>query len=87
MLSQHNDVTVVDVVPEKINKLNNHISPIKDEYIERYLKEKKLNLYATLDAEKAYIDADYVIIATQKIRPYATYAKTYAKRCSIYKHL
>lgn len=64
LLSQHNDVTVVDVVPEKINKLNNHISPIKDEYIERYLKEKKLNLYATLDAEKAYIDADYVIIAT-----------------------
>lgn len=63
LLSQHNQVTAVDIVPEKVEKINNRISPIQDEYIEKYLKEKKLNLTATLDAEAAYSSADFVIVA------------------------
>lgn len=66
LLSQHNDVTAVDIVPEKVEKLNNWISPIQDEYIERYLaahEKRKLSLTATTDAEAAYTDADFIIIA------------------------
>lgn len=63
LLSQHHQVTAVDVVPEKVEKLNKRISPIQDEYIEKYLAEKDLNLCATLDGTSAYRDADYVVIA------------------------
>ena len=63
LLSQHNDVTAVDVVPEKVEKLNNRISPIQDKEIEEYLSTKELSLTATLDGRAAYADADYVIIA------------------------
>lgn len=64
LLAQHNEVVAVDVIPEKVDKINNRISPIQDEYIERYLAEKDLNLTATLDAEKAYREAEFVVIAT-----------------------
>lgn len=63
LLSQHHQVTAVDVIPEKVEKLNNRISPIQDEYIEKYLAEKQLNLTATLDGRAAYKDADFVVIA------------------------
>lgn len=63
LLSQHHHVTAVDVVPEKVEKLNNRISPIQDDYIEKYLAEKPLNLVATLDGKAAYKDADFVVIA------------------------
>ena len=63
LLAQHHDVTAVDIVPEKVDMINRRISPIQDEYIEKYLTEKKLNLTATLDAEAAYKDAEYVVIA------------------------
>lgn len=63
LLSQHHEVMAVDIVPEKVEKINNKISPIQDEYIEQYLSEKDLNLTATLDAEAAYKDADFVVIA------------------------
>ena len=63
LLSQHHHVTAVDVVPEKVEKLNNKISPIQDDYIEKYLAEKPLNLVATLDGKAAYKDADFVVIA------------------------
>lgn len=63
LLSQHHQVKAVDVIPEKVEKLNNKISPIQDEYIEKYLAEKPLNLTATLDGRSAYRDADFVIIA------------------------
>lgn len=63
LLSQHHQVTAVDVIPEKVEKLNNRISPIKDEYIEKYLAEKPLRLTATLDGRAAYADADFVVIA------------------------
>lgn len=63
LLSQHNEVKAVDIIEDKVNKINNRISPIQDEYIEKYLKEKELNLVATLDGENAYKDADFVIIA------------------------
>ena len=63
LLSQHHKVTAVDVVPEKVDKINSRISPIQDEYIEKYLKEKQLDLVATLDGESAYRDADFVVIA------------------------
>lgn len=63
LLSQHNQVTAVDIVPEKVEMINNHKSPIQDEYIEKYLAEKELNLTATLNGELAYKDADFVIIA------------------------
>ena len=63
LLAQHHTVTAVDVIPEKVEKINNRISPIQDEYIEEYLKNKPLDLNATLDAEAAYSDADFVVIA------------------------
>jgi UDPglucose 6-dehydrogenase len=64
LLAQHNEVVAVDIVADKVDKINNRISPIQDEYIEKYLSEKSLNLRATLDAESAYSDADFVVIAT-----------------------
>ena len=63
LLAQHNEVVAVDVVAEKVEKINNRISPIQDEYIEKYLVEKNLNLRATLDAREAYRDAEFVVIA------------------------
>lgn len=63
LLSQHHHVTAVDVIPEKVEKLNNRVSPIQDDYIEKYLAEKKLNLIATLNGKSAYADADFVVIA------------------------
>lgn len=63
LLSQHHHVTAVDVIPEKVEKLNNRVSPIQDDYIEKYLAEKPLNLTATLDGKAAYKDADFVVIA------------------------
>ena len=63
LLAQHHHVTAVDVIPEKVEKLNNRISPIQDDYIEKYLAEKELNLTATLDGKAAYKDADFVVIA------------------------
>ena len=63
LLSQHHQVTAVDVIPEKVEKINNRISPIQDEYIEKYLAEKDLNLKATLDGAAAYKNADFVVIA------------------------
>ena len=64
LLAQHNEVTAVDVVPEKVELINNHKSPIQDEYIEKYLAEKDLNLTATLDGAAAYKDAEFVVIAS-----------------------
>ena len=64
LLAQHHKVTAVDIIPEKVEKINNRISPIQDEYIEKYLAEKELDLTATLDAREAYKDADFVVIAT-----------------------
>ena len=63
LLAQHNEVVAVDVIPEKVEKINNRISPIQDEYIEKYLAEKELNLKATLDSAAAYRDAEFVVIA------------------------
>ena len=63
LLSQNHEVMAVDIIPEKVEKISKRISPIQDEYIEKYLKEKELNLTATLDAESAYKDADFVVIA------------------------
>ena len=63
LLSQHHKVTAVDVISEKVEKINNRISPIQDEYIEKYFAEKELNLTATLDGASAYKDADFVVIA------------------------
>ena len=63
LLAQHHIVTAVDIVPEKVEMINNRKSPIQDEYIEKYLAERKLNLTATLDAEAAYSEADFVVIA------------------------
>ena len=63
LLAQHNKVMAVDVIPEKVEKINNRISPIQDDYIEKYLAEKELDLTATLDGEAAYRDADFVVIA------------------------
>ncbi|MGG6544669.1 UNVERIFIED_CONTAM: nucleotide sugar dehydrogenase [Prevotella sp. 15_C9] len=63
LLSQHHQVTAVDVIPEKVEKINNKISPIQDDYIEKYLAEKPLNLVATLDGRSAYADADFIVIA------------------------
>ena len=63
LLAQHNEVVAVDVIPEKVEKINNRISPIQDEYIEKYLAEKELNLTATLDGAAAYKDAEFVVIA------------------------
>ena len=63
LLAQHHKVTAVDIVPEKVERISNKKSPIQDEYIEKYLAEKELNLTATLDAKEAYADADFVVIA------------------------
>ena len=63
LLAQHHDVVAVDIVPEKVDLINNRKSPIQDDYIEKYLAEKELSLVATLDAEMAYTDADFVVIA------------------------
>ena len=63
LLAQHNEVVAVDVIPEKVDKINNRISPIQDDYIEKYLAEKELNLRATLDGREAYRDAEFVVIA------------------------
>lgn len=63
LLAQHHEVVAVDIIPEKVEKINHRISPIQDEYIEKYFAEKELNLVATLDAESAYRDADFVIVA------------------------
>ena len=63
LLSQHNEVKAVDIIKEKVDMINNRVSPIQDDYIEKYLAEKDLNLEATLDAEYAYSDADFVVIA------------------------
>ena len=63
LLAQHNKVTAVDIIPEKVEMINNKKSPIQDEYIEKYLVEKELDLTATLDAETAYRNAEFVVIA------------------------
>ena len=63
LLAQHHPVTAVDVIPEKVETLNRKQSPIQDEYIEKYLSEKELDLTATLNAKEAYSDADFVVIA------------------------
>lgn len=63
LLSQHHKVFAVDIIPEKVEKINKRVSPIQDEYIEKYLAEKELDLTATLDAEMAYRAADFVVIA------------------------
>ena len=63
LLSQHNEVVAVDIIADKVEKINKRISPIQDEYIEKYFKEKELNLKATLDTREAYSDADFVVIA------------------------
>ena len=63
LLAQNNEVKAVDIVPEKVELINNKKSPIQDDYIEKYLAEKELDLEATLDAEYAYKDADFVVIA------------------------
>ena len=63
LLSQNHHVTAVDIIPEKVEMINNRKSPIQDDYIEKYLAEKDLNLTATLDAKAAYSDADFVVIA------------------------
>lgn len=63
LLAQHNHVTAVDIIPEKVELINNKKSPIQDDYIEKYLAEKELDLTATLDGETAYKDAEFVIIA------------------------
>lgn len=63
LLAQHHQVTAVDIVPEKVEMINQKKSPIQDDYIEKYLAEKELDLTATLDAKEAYSDADFVVIA------------------------
>ena len=63
LLSQHHKVTAVDIIPDKVELINNKKSPIQDEYIEKYLAEKELDLTATLDVKEAYSDADFVVIA------------------------
>ena len=63
LLAQHNHVTAVDIIPNKVELINNKKSPIQDEYIEKYLAEKELDLTATMDGKAAYKDADYVVIA------------------------
>ena len=67
LLAQHHEVTAVDVVPEKIDLINHRQSPIQDDYIEQYLREKPLRLTATLDADAAYKDADFVVIRRKTI--------------------
>lgn len=74
LLSQHNEVKAVDIIKEKVDLINARKSPIQDDYIEKYLAEKDLNLEATLDAEYAYSDADFVVIAAPTI---CSYCSTY----------
>lgn len=70
LLSQHHQVTAVDIIPEKVDLINNRKSPIQDDYIEKYLAEKDLNLTAALDAKAAYSDVDFVVIAAPtNVRP------------------
>lgn len=70
LLSQNHDVTAVDIIQEKVDLINSKKSPIQDEYIEKYLSEKKLNLVATMDAKQAYEEADFVVIAAPtNVRP------------------
>ena len=64
LLSQNNEVVALDIIPEKVEKINNRVSPIKDEYIEKFFNEKNLNLRATLDYKEAFNGADFVIIST-----------------------
>lgn len=78
LLSQHNHVTAVDVIPEKVEKINNRVSPIQDDYIEKYLAEKELDLTATLDGAAAYRDADFVVIAAPtNYDPHTNYFDTH----------
>lgn len=78
LLAQHNHVTAVDVIPEKVEKINNRISPIQDDYIEKYLAEKELDLTATLDGAAAYRDADFVVIAAPtNYDPHTNYFDTH----------
>ena len=78
LLAQHNHVTAVDIVPEKVDKINRRISPIQDEYITRYLAEKPLDLTATLDGAEAYRNADFVVIAAPtNYDPVANYFDTH----------
>lgn len=79
LLAQHHKVTAVDIVPEKVEMINNRKSPIQDDYIEKYLSEKELNLTATLDAKGAYSDADFVIIAAPTDWTLLKYRKRYEK--------
>ena len=67
LLAQHHQVIAVDVIPEKVDLINQRKSPIQDDYIEKYLAEKELNLIATLDATKAYSEVDFVVIAAPRI--------------------
>lgn len=84
LLSQHHQVTAVDIVPEKVQLINNKKSPIQDDYIEKYLAEKELNLVATLDAEAAYKDADFVVIAAPAdFFPRATLARNFSYTLSL----
>ena len=83
LLSQHHQVTAVDIVPEKVELINNRKSPIQDDYIEKYLAGKELNLTATLDAKAAYSDADFVVIAA----PTNVYSPTTIATPSILTHL
>ena len=68
LLAQHHQVTALDIVPEKVEMINNKKSPIRDEYIEKYLAEKELDLTATLDAKEAYSDADFVEILSEIVQ-------------------
>ena len=79
LLAQHHEVTAVDIVPEKVELINNRKSPIQDEYIEKYLAEKELALTATLDAKEAYSDADFVVIAAPTDWTLLKYRKRYKK--------
>lgn len=83
LLAQHNQVMAVDIVQaKKVDMINNHKSPIQDDYIEKYLAGKELNLTATLDAKAAYSDADFVVIAAPT-NVYSTYRRFVAKRSDI----
>lgn len=79
ILSQHHKVYAIDIVPEKVELINNKKSPIQDEYIEKYLAEKDLDLTATLDAKEAYSNADFVVIAAPTDRTLLKYRKRYEK--------
>lgn len=79
LLAQHHKVTAVDIVPEKVELINNKKSPIQDDYIEKYLAEKELDLTATLDAKEAYSDADFVVIAAPTDWIQLRYRKRYEK--------